>query len=103
MNKRENRRIPVTLTVSYLSRGDLSRDLVADLSSGGLFVRTGKPLEIGTDVDLEVVLADETPIHVRGRVVWLREMPDARSGMGIQFTGPIGPLLIEMVEAIKQQ
>ena len=103
MNKRQHGRIPVSLSVSYLSRGDLSRDIVNDLSPGGLFVRTSKPLDIGTDVDLEVVLADETPIHVRGRVVWLRAAPDTRPGMGIQFTGPIGPLLVEMVEASRQR
>jgi uncharacterized protein (TIGR02266 family) len=99
MNQRQHGRIPVSLAVSYLSKGDLARDIVNDLSPGGLFVRTSKPLDIGTDVDLEVILADETPIHVRGRVVWLRTEAGTRQGMGIQFTGPIGPLLVELVES----
>jgi uncharacterized protein (TIGR02266 family) len=101
MNKRQHGRITVTLSVRFLSRGDLERDIVSDLSPGGLFVRTSKPLDIGTDVDLEVILADEVPVHVRGRVVWLRQAPEARPGMGIQFTGPIGPLLVEMVAAAR--
>jgi uncharacterized protein (TIGR02266 family) len=103
-NKREHQRIPVSLQVSYLSKGDLQRDLVVNLSPGGLFVRTSKPLDIGTDVDLEVLIAqEETPIHVRGKVMWLRGEGAAPPGMGIQFTGVMGPLLLEMVEAVRNQ
>jgi type IV pilus assembly protein PilZ len=98
-NKRQHARIPVSLQVSYLSKGDLQRDLVVNLSPGGLFVRTSKPLDPGTAVDLEVLIADEeTPIHVRGKVVWLRG-PGQQQGMGIEFTGVMGPLLLEMVQA----
>jgi uncharacterized protein (TIGR02266 family) len=103
--KRAHARVAVTLSVSYLSRGDLQKDLVTDLSPGGLFVRTDKPLPIGIDVDLEVLIAsEETPIHARGKVVWVRdkpEHPEDNMGMGVQFTGVMGPLLLEMVEAAK--
>ena len=100
--KRQHPRFPVALQVSYLSKGDLQKDLVVNLSPGGLFVRTSKPLDIGTDVDLEVLIADEeTPIHVRGKVVWLRPEPGQQPGMGIHFTGVMGPLLLEMVKAAR--
>lgn len=103
-NKRQHSRIPVSLQVSYLSKGDLQQDLVTNLSPGGLFVRTSKPLDPGTEVDLEVLIADEeTPIHVRGKVVWLRPSPGQPAGMGIQFTGVMGPLLLEMVQAARGQ
>jgi uncharacterized protein (TIGR02266 family) len=101
-NKRQHSRIPVSLQVSYLSKGDLQKDIVTNLSPGGLFVRTSKPLDPGTDVDLEVLIAnEETPIHVRGKVVWLRPAPGQAAGMGIQFTGVMGPLLLEMVQAAR--
>jgi type IV pilus assembly protein PilZ len=101
--KREHPRIPVSLQVSYLSRGDLQRDLVTDLSSGGLFIRTSRPLDIGTEIDLEVRVGDaEAPLHVRGRVVWLRNASGKGPGMGIQFTGIMGGILLEMVEAAKK-
>jgi len=103
-NKREHARIPVSLQVSYLSKGDLQRDLVVNLSPGGLFVHTSKPLPIGTEVDLEVLIAqEETPIHVRDKVIWLRGEGVSPPGMGIQFTGVMGPLLLEMVEAVRGQ
>ncbi len=103
-NKRQHTRVPVSLQVSYLSKGDLQRDLAINLSPGGLFVRTSKPLDIGTEVELEVLLANEdTPMHVRGKVVWLRGASEAQAGMGIQFTGVMGPLLLEMVEVAKSK
>jgi uncharacterized protein (TIGR02266 family) len=103
-DKRQHARIPVSLQVSYLSKGDLQRDLVINLSPGGLFVRTSKPLEIGTDVDLEVLIAEEeAPLHIRGKVTWLRGQDDTQPGMGIQFTGVMGPLLLEMVQAARGQ
>ena len=97
-DKRQHARIPVSLAVSYPSRGDLQKDLVTDLSPGGLFVRTSKPLPIGTEVDLEVTLDDaDVPMHVRGKVIWLRQR-HGPEGMGIQFTGVMGPVLAELVE-----
>src|SRR5262245_10630196 len=101
-NKREHARVPVNLKVTYPSKGDLQRDLITDVSSGGLFIRTSKPLPIGTDVDLEVTVATEDPsINVRGRVVWLRSTPN-KEGMGIQFTGIMGPVLAEIVATVKK-
>ncbi len=104
-NKRQHLRVPVSLQVSYLSAGDLQKDLAVNLSPGGLFVRTSKPLDIGTEVDLEVLLATEdTPMHVRGKVVWLRgATTESQSGMGIQFIGVMGPLLLDMVEAARKK
>ena len=99
--KRQHLRVPVSLKVAYRSRGDLVRDLVTDLSPGGLFIRTSKPLDIGAEVDLEVSIADEDPpMHVRGKVVWLRKKHG--EGMGIQFTGIMGPVLLEMVQQAKK-
>lgn len=102
-DKRQHSRVPVSLKVSYPSKGDLQRDLVTDLSPGGLFIRTSKPLEIGTEVDLEVSISPTDPqISVRGKVVWLRDAQSPQEGMGIQFTGMMGPVLAEMVQAAKK-
>jgi len=101
-DKRQYPRVPVSLRVNYPSKGDLQKDLATDLSPGGLFIRTSKPLPIGTEVDLEVTVATEDPpITVRGRVVWMRGQ-GGKEGMGIQFTGIMGPVLLDMVEAAKK-
>lgn len=104
-DKRQHPRLPVELTVSYPNRGALVRDLISDLSPGGVFVRTKQPLPIGTEVELHVRLsAEEPPIGVRGKVVWLRDGvgPMEREGMGIQFTGVMGEVLAELVVAAKK-
>jgi type IV pilus assembly protein PilZ len=102
-DKRAHERIPVSLKVSYPSRGDLQKDLVTDLSPGGLFIRTSKPLPIGTEIELEVqVAAEDPPITVRGKVVWLRSAKGPHEGMGIQFRGLMGPVLVELVETAKK-
>ncbi len=95
--KRQHLRTLVALKVAYRSKGDLQKDLVTDLSPGGLFIRTSKPLAIGTEIELEVTVGDdEPPMHIRGKVMWLRDRLEP--GMGIQFTGVLGPMLIDLVD-----
>jgi type IV pilus assembly protein PilZ len=89
-DRRQSPRVPVTLELSYFSEGQLARDLVTDLSEGGLFVRTRKPLPIGTEVALQLELpSGVTRLH--GRVVWLRNA--AEDGMGIAFVGEVPPTI----------
>jgi uncharacterized protein (TIGR02266 family) len=100
--KRQHPRIPVALTVTYASRGDLKQDLATDLSPGGLFVRTNNPLPVGTDIDLSVVVGPTgLRISINGTVTWRRENEPHR-GMGIQFGGILGPVLSDMVEETKR-
>lgn len=102
-DKRQFPRVPVSLTVAYPSAGDFVRDLATDLSPGGLFIRTSKPLPIGTEIDLKVVIPNqELTLSVRGRVVWLKDHQGIAEGMGIHFTGVMGPVLAEMVESAKK-
>jgi hypothetical protein len=35
-------------------------------------------------------------------VAWLKQPPGPLHGMGIQFTGVMGPVLMELVEAAKK-
>jgi uncharacterized protein (TIGR02266 family) len=101
--KRQHVRIPVELTVSYASRGDLQMDLVTDISAGGLFVRTNNPQPVGTEIDLSVVIGPTGPrISVKGRVTWRREH-EPHKGMGIEFQGILGPILADMVEETRRE
>ena len=95
--RRKHPRLPVTLTASYVSRGALERDLVTDLSPGGLFLRSPQPLDVGTKVSVEVLVTGEPSMLVAGLVVW-----KAVDGMGVQFTGILGRLLLELLEKRKE-
>src|SRR3954447_15757024 len=62
----------------------------ADVSPGGIFIRTRNPLGVGTTLRFEFSLADGSPLLVgQGTVVWVREPDQARAGvvpgMGVRF------------------
>src|SRR5438045_2879565 len=62
----------------------------ADVSPGGIFIRTRNPLGVGTSLRFEFSLADGQPLLLgHGTVVWVREPDQARAGvvpgMGVRF------------------
>ncbi len=96
-DRRTAPRVPVELRVVYMRDEDLQRDFITNLSTGGLFIRTSRPLPIGSELDLEVSVGDDSPIRVRGRVTWLA-IPRAvgkdddggrEEGMGLAFIGEV--------------
>jgi type IV pilus assembly protein PilZ len=72
------------------------------LKSGGLFISTHKPFELGDEVFVLVSLLEETErFPVTGKVVWIT--PEAALGnrpvgIGIQFTGFEGDTLQKKIE-----
>src|SRR5579871_180842 len=62
----------------------------ADVSRGGIFIRTREPLAVNTRLRLEFQLQDATPLLAgEGTVVWIREHDQTREnvtpGMGVRF------------------
>lgn len=61
----------------------------ANLSLGGMFIRTDEPVPVGTEMPIEFRLGqDYELIRGRGRVVWVRKRAadaDHPPGMGIRF------------------
>jgi len=88
--ERNHPRYLVDLTVDCSTRDAFVSNRVTNLSRGGLFIRSDRPLPIATEVDLTLRLPDsQTSIRARGRVVWNYDIPrgTARlvSGMGIRL------------------
>jgi uncharacterized protein (TIGR02266 family) len=85
--KRENLRIPFVLRVQWRDRTQAA-DATENLSTGGLFVQTDRPFEVGTRIPLTLSfpgLLD--PIEVMGVVSWVRAATeDQQAGVGIQVT-----------------
>jgi type IV pilus assembly protein PilZ len=78
-------RAPIELKVSYQRMNAFFADYTRDISKGGIFIKTDKPLAIGTEFEFEVSLPKQTdPIHLRGRVQWVEEKA-GNKGMGIRF------------------
>jgi uncharacterized protein (TIGR02266 family) len=62
----------------------------ADVSRGGVFIRTREPLAVGTQLRLELQLQDATPLlSGEGTVIWIRENDPSRQnvapGMAVRF------------------
>ena len=87
-NRHENR-IPIQLLVDYQCDGHYLFDFCKDLGTGGVFIETKKPLEMGAVVDLTFTIPDsKETLETKGTVIWVQnEVPerDLTPGMGVQF------------------
>ncbi len=91
--RREAPRTPIDLRVEYKRANSFFADYTKNISHGGTFIRTERPLPIGTEFQFELVVPGlEEPIRLRGKVQWLVTPEDADeenpSGMGIGFLHP---------------
>jgi type IV pilus assembly protein PilZ len=86
---RGTNRVPVHLEIRYRDGADLASSFVSSLSGGGVFIKTSRPLPIGTELVMEIGVetAETEPVRVRGRVVWDR-LIGRDDGMGVQFLEP---------------
>ncbi|MEO5770323.1 MAG: TIGR02266 family protein [Polyangia bacterium] len=93
---REERRSPIILKVVYKRLNTFFYDYTKNISKGGTFIKTDRPLEVGTmfRFHLTVPVSSE-PIELRGEVRWVvrpgerdaADLPvaDEEAGMGIRF------------------
>lgn len=77
--------------------------LAPDLGSGGVFIRTPNPLELGEEFVLKLHMVEgETPIGLTCRVIWTnkygKESRHLRRGMGVKFLD-LSPQLRNRVES----
>ena len=94
-DRRENIRVPIELKVEYKKLNTFFADYTKNICKGGTFIRTKKPLDVGTVFvfQLSVPKLKET-IAIRGEVKWIKREgepsppgvpPDHDPGMGIRF------------------
>ncbi|RKH65352.1 TIGR02266 family protein [Corallococcus llansteffanensis] len=79
---------------------------VANLSEGGLFLRTSTPLAKGARAQVRLSQATDTELQAQATVVWLRggEQPVGRPpGMGLRFEGLDADALVSLRRIISQQ
>ncbi len=87
--RREDDRAPITLKVDYKRMNSFFADYTRNISKGGTFIRTTKPLELGTELDFVLNLPDDKKVQLSGVVKWIvseeEATDDKPAGMGIQF------------------
>lgn len=90
MTGRRHRRLTVRVQVEYETELGTRNDLATTLGAGGLFLRTDKGLEPGTEMTTRFQLTPEGVRHeLAARVVW-RQLPGGpgTAGMGLEFSDP---------------
>jgi uncharacterized protein (TIGR02266 family) len=91
-DKRAERRVPVALRIRlrYSDVDQFISKFAINISRGGMFLSSRNPKAIGTHLQFEMRLADDSPvIEGSGEVRWIREYdrqhPNQPHGMGIKF------------------
>ena len=99
-DRRGDPRQPIELKVEYKRLNAFFADYTKNISRGGTFIQTGKPLPVGTEFVFKLYVPTlEQALHIRGQVKWIVE-PDGEGaeppaavmdgkpavpGMGIRF------------------
>ena len=88
--KRGEDRAAIQLRVDYKRLNTFFADYTKNISKGGTFIRTVKPLDVGTEfVFVLSVPSHNKQLELKGEVVWVvtEEKADADNpaGMGIKF------------------
>jgi type IV pilus assembly protein PilZ len=89
-DRRESPRHAITLRVDYKRMNTFFADYAKNISKGGTFIRTNKPLDIGTEFVFVLSIPGQPDyLQLRGEVVWTVEEDIADeerpAGMGIRF------------------
>jgi type IV pilus assembly protein PilZ len=88
--KRVYERQPITLRVDYKRVNTFFADYAKNISKGGTFIRTNKPLEIGTEFTFVLSIPSHSEqLQLRGEVIWTvseeQATDEQEAGMGIRF------------------
>ena len=89
-DRRREPRAPIELRVEYKRLNTFFADYTKNISRGGTFIGTERPLDIGTEFIFALDLPTlSEPLRLRGRVMWTTSTDEASkanpAGMGIEF------------------
>jgi type IV pilus assembly protein PilZ len=89
-DRRRGFRAPIELKVEYKRLNTFFADYTKNISRGGSFIGTDKPLPVGTEFVFALgVPSMPEPLRLRGKVIWVTPSAEATkgnpAGMGIEF------------------
>lgn len=107
--KRNDERVLTEIKLKFKTTNGFIQKYTEDISKGGVFIKTNKPLPFDTRVKVLVELPDSKQIELTGKVVYILNEKDAKAmmrnpGMGVQFIDvppEIMKKLEEFIEEIK--
>jgi type IV pilus assembly protein PilZ len=83
-------RAAIELNVEYKRLNTFFADYTRNISKGGTFIRTDRPLKVETEFVFALTVTGlQEPMRLRGRVKWTvmpaDATPESPAGMGIEF------------------
>lgn len=89
-DRRIGNRAAIELNVEYKRLNTFFADYTRNISKGGTFIRTDRPLDLATEFIFALTIRGlAEPLRLRGRVKWIVTTTDATpsspAGMGIEF------------------
>ncbi len=92
-DRRDDPRQPIELKVEYKRINTFFADYTKNISRGGTFIKTGRPLPVGTEFVFKLFVPNlEQPLAIHGEVQWVVSESEAQAmgsegepGMGIRF------------------
>lgn len=105
-NRRIAPRVPIVLAVEYKRLNAFFAYYTHNISRGGTFIATSKPLPLGTVFVFKLVLPGlPDPLELQGRVAHVVTTEEATeslpAGMGIEFVRDGGPAQRELDETVE--
>jgi len=91
--RRQWQRVLVDLQVDYGEQDNYLFAYIKDISATGIFIKTEKPEEAGTQLNLRFTPADGgEALELEGEVIWVNEYrpghpANLNPGMGVRFIG----------------
>lgn len=91
-DKRSSVRAPIELKVEYKKMNTFFADYTKNISKGGTFIKTDRPLPVGTEFLFKLTLPKrDVPFELKGTVMWTNKPAEVQNpevgvmGMGIRF------------------
>jgi type IV pilus assembly protein PilZ len=82
-DRRLQERTPIELRVEYQRLNRFFYDYTKNISMGGTFIKTTKPLDVGTQFLFKLVIPTmPRPLVLRGEVRWILHEGQTRAGEG---------------------
>ena len=83
-------RAAIELNVEYKRLNTFFADYTRNISKGGTFIRTDRPLDVATEFVFALTIPGmPEPLRLQGRVKWIvstaNATPQSPAGMGIEF------------------
>ena len=110
-DKRGEERAAIQLRVDYKRLNTFFADYTKNISKGGTFIRTTKPLDVGTEfVFVLSVPSHNQQLDLRGLVIWVVNEEDSTADNPLEWgssstsrTTPSAPLVDEFVEKLMDE